>query len=112
MKTTQNENSSSYFAFRLLIVIRYPFLACEILASEVWAICDAMYQNPNLLDDLYSYFEKDPPLNPLLSSYTSRVAAILLSKKVAEVSDSSQFLSSWNMRFSSHLYYLHVLRTC
>lgn len=63
---------------------KYPFLACEILASEVWAICDAMYQNPNLLDDLYSYFEKDPPLNPLLSSYTSRVAAILLSKKVAE----------------------------
>lgn len=63
---------------------KYPFLACEILASEVWAICDAMYQDHSLLDLLYGYFEKDPPLNPLLSSYSSRVAGILLQKKVAE----------------------------
>jgi hypothetical protein len=63
---------------------KYPFLACEILASEVWAICDAIYQNQNLLDELFAYFEKDPPLNPLLSSYTSRVAGVLLNKKVPE----------------------------
>jgi len=63
---------------------KYPFLACEILASEVWAICDAMYQDHSLLNVLYGYFEKDPPLNPLLSSYSSRVAGILLQKKVAE----------------------------
>lgn len=63
---------------------KYPFLACEILASEVWAICDAMYQHQDLLDELYAYFEKEPPLSPLLSSYTSRVATILLQKKVPE----------------------------
>lgn len=62
---------------------KYPFLACEILASEIWAICDAMYNNPGLLDDLYAYFENEAPLHPLLSSYTSRVACVLLSKKVS-----------------------------
>lgn len=63
---------------------KYPFLACEILASEVWAICDAMYQHDGLLDELYGYFEKDPPLNPLLSTYAARVASVLLQKKVSE----------------------------
>lgn len=63
---------------------KYPFLACEILASEVWAICDAFYQHSELLDDLYGYLSKDPPLNPMLASYTCRVAGVLLQKKVAE----------------------------
>lgn len=42
-----------------------------------------MYSNPGLLDDLYAYFENEAPLHPLLSSYTSRVACVLLSKKVS-----------------------------
>jgi len=63
---------------------KYPFLACEILASEVWPICDAFYQNQDLLNDLYGFLEKESPLNPMLASYTSRVAGILLQKKVGE----------------------------
>lgn len=63
---------------------KYPFLACEILASDVWTICDAMYQKEELLDQLYTYFEQEPPLNVLLSTYAARVAAILLQKKVPE----------------------------
>jgi len=46
-----------------------------------------MYQNTALLDELYGYFNKDSPLHPLLSSYTSRVAGVLLQKKVAETID-------------------------
>lgn len=63
---------------------KYPFLACEILASEVWAICDAFYQHQNLLEELYGFLSKDPPLNPMLVSYTCRVAGVLLQKKVSE----------------------------
>lgn len=63
---------------------KYPFLACEILASEVWAICDAFYAEESLLDELYSFLDKPPPLNPMLASYTSRVASVLLQKKVNE----------------------------
>eukprot|EP01119_Soliformovum_irregulare_P020923 TRINITY_DN684_c0_g1_i1.p1 TRINITY_DN684_c0_g1~~TRINITY_DN684_c0_g1_i1.p1 ORF type:complete len:531 (-),score=148.79 TRINITY_DN684_c0_g1_i1:183-1775(-) len=64
---------------------KYPFLGCEILASEVPAICDAFFAQAPLLDQLFSYFEKDPPLNSLLSSYTSRVATILLQRKTTEM---------------------------
>jgi hypothetical protein len=63
---------------------KYPFLACEILASEVWAICDAFYQHQNLLEELYGFLSTDPPLNPMLVSYTCRVAGVLLQKKVSE----------------------------
>lgn len=63
---------------------KYPFLACEILASEVWALCDAFYQQEGLLQELYSFLDKEPPLNPMLASYTSRVAGVLLQKKVPE----------------------------
>lgn len=66
------------------IRFKYPFLACEILASEVWAICDAFFQYPELLNDLFSYFEGESPLNPLLSNYASRVASVLLLKKLPE----------------------------
>jgi hypothetical protein len=50
--------------------IKYPFIACEILASEVWEICDAVYRYPKLLDKLYSFVEKEAPLNPTLTSYS------------------------------------------
>jgi len=49
---------------------KYPFIACEILASEVWALCDAFYAHAGLLEKLYGFLEKDPPLNPMLTSYT------------------------------------------
>eukprot|EP01116_Phalansterium_solitarium_P018501 TRINITY_DN4912_c0_g1_i2.p1 TRINITY_DN4912_c0_g1~~TRINITY_DN4912_c0_g1_i2.p1 ORF type:complete len:617 (+),score=181.07 TRINITY_DN4912_c0_g1_i2:149-1999(+) len=66
--------------------LKYPLLSCEILSSEVFAIFDAFYQPDNrvLLDDLYGFLEQDAPLNPLLASYTSRVAAVLFQKKPAE----------------------------
>jgi len=63
---------------------KYPFLACEILASEVWSIIDAFFAQKDLLEDLYAFFDKDPPLNSLLASYTSRVASVFLQKKVSE----------------------------
>lgn len=66
--------------------LKYPLLSCEILSSEVFAIFDAFYQPDNrvLLDELYGFLEHDAPLNPLLASYTSRVAAVLFAKKPAE----------------------------
>jgi hypothetical protein len=45
-----------------------------------------MFTQSGLLDELFAYLEQDPPLNSLLSAYTSRVAGVLLQKKVADVS--------------------------
>lgn len=82
---------------------KYPFLACEILASEVWAICDAMYQTDGLLDDLYSFFERDSPMNSLLSSYVSRVAGVLLQKKPTETIEYMKQRKDIVSQFLNHL---------
>jgi len=77
-ETKEDETEDSKMRFK------YPFLACEILASEVWPIIDDFMAHKELLEQLYSFLDKDPPLNPLLSSYSSRVAGVLLQKKVGE----------------------------
>jgi len=63
---------------------KYPFLCCEILAAEVWAVCDGLCQHQDLMDELFGFLERDLPLNPLLTSYTCRVIAVLLQKKSTE----------------------------
>jgi len=63
---------------------KYPYLACEILCLEVWDICDAIYDNSNLLDRLWGFLDLEPPLSPLTASYICRVAAVLLQRKVSE----------------------------
>eukprot|EP01098_Paradermamoeba_levis_P006183 TRINITY_DN2568_c0_g2_i1.p1 TRINITY_DN2568_c0_g2~~TRINITY_DN2568_c0_g2_i1.p1 ORF type:complete len:635 (-),score=158.96 TRINITY_DN2568_c0_g2_i1:230-2134(-) len=63
---------------------KYPYLACEILCSDVWSIYDSIFENEAHLDGLYSYLEKPAPLNPLLVGYVSKVAGVLLQKKSIE----------------------------
>jgi len=63
---------------------KYPFLSCEILAAEVWSICDGLCQHQDLMDELFGFLERDPPLNPLLTSYSCRVVGVLLQKKSTE----------------------------
>jgi serine/threonine-protein phosphatase 6 regulatory subunit 3 len=63
---------------------KYPFLACEILCSEIWTITESIYRDESLLEILFSFLDQPPPLNPLLASYTSRVGQSLLSRRTAE----------------------------
>jgi len=63
---------------------KYPYISCEILCCEVWQICDAIYQDEKLLDLLYAFLDKAPPLNALLMTYICRVAGVLLQRKISE----------------------------
>jgi len=63
---------------------KYPFLACEILCSEIWAVTEAIYRDESLLDVLFAFLDQSPPINPLLASYTSRVAIVYLGRRPAE----------------------------
>lgn len=62
---------------------KYPFLACEILGSEIWAICNSLLEN-HQLDELFGYLTHESPLNPMLGSYTCRVLGVLLQKNIGE----------------------------
>lgn len=70
-----------------LFMIRYPFLACEILCSEIWTITEGIFRDESLLEILFTFLDQPPPLNPLLASYTSRVGQSLLSRRTSEVFD-------------------------
>lgn len=87
---TQSVVLSTYFFYDAKmqcynISLRYPFLACEILCSEIWTITESIYRDESLLDVLFAFLDQPPPLSPLLASYTSRVAQALLSRRTSEV---------------------------
>lgn len=51
----------------------------------MWAICNATFEHPGLLDLLFGFLDRDPPLNAMVGSYTARVCGMLLQKKTKEV---------------------------
>lgn len=64
---------------------KYPNIACELLTSDVPAINEKLASEEVLLDKLYSFLEGEPPLNPLLASYFSRIVGVLITKKTEQV---------------------------
>ncbi|RZC37515.1 serine/threonine-protein phosphatase 6 regulatory subunit 3, partial [Asbolus verrucosus] len=69
------------------IRFKYPNIACELLTSDVPAINERLASDEVLLDKLYSFLECEPPLNPLLASYFSRIMGALIAKKTEQVLD-------------------------
>eukprot|EP01099_Mayorella_cantabrigiensis_P000428 TRINITY_DN1195_c0_g1_i2.p1 TRINITY_DN1195_c0_g1~~TRINITY_DN1195_c0_g1_i2.p1 ORF type:complete len:379 (-),score=79.26 TRINITY_DN1195_c0_g1_i2:468-1604(-) len=63
---------------------KYPFVSCEILCSDVWTMCEAFYEDPSLIDRLYSFLDNPPVLNPLMAGYVCRVASGLLQRKISD----------------------------
>lgn len=82
---------------------KYPFLACEILCSEIWTITESIYRDESLLDVLFAFLDQSPPLSPLLASYTSRVAQALLSRRTSETLAYIKKREGIISKFISHL---------
>lgn len=70
---------------------KYPNVACELLTCDVPALNEKLASDKVLLDKLYSFLESDPPLNPLLASYFSKVMGALIAKKTEQNWLSYQF---------------------
>ena len=65
-------------------VLKYPYLSGEVLSSDLWQIVEAVYSHPSALSQIYSFLTRDPPVNPLLANYSTKVAAALMQRKVPE----------------------------
>lgn len=65
---------------------RYPNISCELLTSDVSQINDRLGEDEKLLMKLYSFLQNEPPLNPLLASFFSKVLSILIGRKPEQVS--------------------------
>lgn len=65
--------------------LRYPNISCELLTSDVSQINDRLGEDEKLLMKLYSFLQNEPPLNPLLASFFSKVLSILIGRKPEQV---------------------------
>lgn len=66
---------------------RYAFVACEILSSDNWSICDTI-MDPANRTELYKFWEflkRPAPLDPLQASYFTKVNESLFDRKVEEM---------------------------
>ncbi|KAG9352443.1 hypothetical protein JZ751_020857 [Albula glossodonta] len=67
------------------IKYKYPNISCELLTSDVGQINDKLGEDESLLMKLYGFLQNDPPLNPLLASFFSKVLSILISRKPEQI---------------------------
>ncbi|CAG2174224.1 unnamed protein product [Oppiella nova] len=64
---------------------KYANIACEIMTSDVNVIIDALVSDDSMLSKLYGFVDREGPLNPLLSSFFSKVMGLLFVKKTEVV---------------------------
>lgn len=60
---------------------KYPNIACEILTSDVPQINDTLVRSETLMAKLLGFLDNEPPLNPLLASFFTKTAGILISRR-------------------------------
>ncbi|GLV33771.1 fiery mountain [Carabus blaptoides fortunei] len=76
---------------------KYPNIACELLTCDVPALNESLSRDNELLEKLYSFIDKDPPLNPLLASFLSRTLGVLIVKRLDQamgfLKDKENFIS-------------------
>uniref|UniRef100_A0A4W4GLZ6 Protein phosphatase 6, regulatory subunit 3 n=1 Tax=Electrophorus electricus TaxID=8005 RepID=A0A4W4GLZ6_ELEEL len=67
------------------IKYKYPNISCELLTSDVGQINDRLGEDEGLLLKLYGFLQSEPPLNPLLASFFSKVLSILIGRKPEQI---------------------------
>lgn len=65
---------------------KFPFASCEIFCCEVEAIFNALLEDDDLMDKLFSILDTEEPPNVMLAGYFSRVTGALLLRRTADIS--------------------------
>lgn len=64
---------------------KYPNIACELLTCDVPALNERLASDAALLAKLCLFLDNEPPLNPLLASFFSKIMGVLIAKKTEQV---------------------------
>ncbi|KAG0339038.1 hypothetical protein BG004_006971 [Podila humilis] len=64
---------------------KYPFVACEVIACELWGIFESALNNIEILIKFWEFLDRPPPLNPVQASYFGKVIGVFLMKKTGEM---------------------------
>ncbi|KAF2137672.1 uncharacterized protein K452DRAFT_100683 [Aplosporella prunicola CBS 121167] len=65
--------------------LKYAYVACEILSSEVWSISEALLENQPALRKFWEYIKQPAPLDPVQAGYFTKVNESLLDRKTEEM---------------------------
>ncbi|OCK80308.1 extragenic suppressor of kinetochore protein 1 [Lepidopterella palustris CBS 459.81] len=65
--------------------MKYAYVSCEILSSEVWSISEAVLENQDNLRNFWNYIKQPPPLDPVQAGYFTKVNESLLDRKMEEM---------------------------
>ncbi|ORY12833.1 SIT4 phosphatase-associated protein-domain-containing protein [Clohesyomyces aquaticus] len=74
--------------------MKYAYVACEILSSEVWSISEAVLENQDSLRNFWNYIKQPAPLDPVQAGYFTKVNESLLDRKMEEMLDFFRSLDS------------------
>ncbi|KAH5332351.1 hypothetical protein HBI23_071670 [Parastagonospora nodorum] len=67
--------------------MKYAYVSCEILSSEVWSISEAVLENQETLRQFWAYIKQPAPLDPVQAGYFTKVNESLLDRKMEEMLD-------------------------
>jgi len=67
--------------------MKYAYVSCEILSSEVWSISEAVLENQDTLRHFWAYIKQPAPLDPVQAGYFTKVNESLLDRKMEEMLD-------------------------
>jgi SIT4-associating protein SAP185/190 len=65
--------------------MKYAYVSCEILSSEVWSISEAVLENQDTLRHFWDYIKQPAPLDPVQAGYFTKVNESLLDRKMEEM---------------------------
>ncbi|KKY14840.1 putative sit4-associated protein [Diplodia seriata] len=65
--------------------LKYAYVACEILSSEVWSISEAVLENQTALRRFWDYLKQPAPLDPVQAGYFTKVNESLLDRKTHDM---------------------------
>lgn len=74
--------------------MKYAYVSCEILSSEVWSISEAVLDNQDTLRHFWAYIKQPAPLDPVQAGYFTKVNESLLDRKMEEMLDFFKSLDS------------------
>ncbi|KAF2089476.1 SAPS-domain-containing protein [Saccharata proteae CBS 121410] len=65
--------------------MKYAYVSCEILSSEVWSISEALLENQPALRKFWQYLKQPAPLDPVQAGYFTKVNESLLDRKTEDM---------------------------
>eukprot|EP00283_Hemiselmis_rufescens_P012450 CAMPEP_0173445124 /NCGR_PEP_ID=MMETSP1357-20121228/33629_1 /TAXON_ID=77926 /ORGANISM="Hemiselmis rufescens, Strain PCC563" /LENGTH=638 /DNA_ID=CAMNT_0014411257 /DNA_START=44 /DNA_END=1956 /DNA_ORIENTATION=- len=62
----------------------YPYKSSEVLACDIGQLNDLLFSRPDMIEQLLSILQREPPLSPLPAGYFCKVMISLLSRRPEE----------------------------